>query len=49
MNIQNLKNAPILVLDEVTSNVNPVNEALIQEAICQKIRNTVADPAIIFQ
>jgi ATP-binding cassette subfamily B protein len=28
-----LKNAPIVVLDEVTSNVDPVNEALIQEAI----------------
>jgi ATP-binding cassette subfamily B protein IrtB len=30
-----LKDAPILVLDEVTSNVDPVNEALIQEAISE--------------
>lgn len=28
-----LKDAPILLLDEVTSNVDPVNEVLIQEAI----------------
>lgn len=28
-----LKDAPILLLDEITSNVDPVNEALIQEAI----------------
>lgn len=34
-----LKNAPILVLDEVTSNVDPVNEALIQEAISQLAKN----------
>lgn len=30
-----LKNAPILILDEVTSNVDPVNEALIQKAISE--------------
>jgi len=34
-----LKDAPILVLDEVTSNVDPVNEALIQEAISELARN----------
>lgn len=34
-----LKNAPILVLDEVTSNVDPVNEALIQEAISELAKN----------
>lgn len=30
-----LKDAPILLLDEVTSNVDPVNETLIQEAISE--------------
>lgn len=30
-----LKDAPILLLDEITSNVDPVNEALIQEAISE--------------
>lgn len=30
-----LKNSPILLLDEMTSNVDPVNEALIQEAISE--------------
>ena len=30
-----LKNAPILILDEMTSNVDPVNESLIQEAITE--------------
>ncbi|MBQ9494490.1 MAG: ABC transporter ATP-binding protein [Treponema sp.] len=30
-----LKNAPILLLDEITSNVDPINEALIQEAISE--------------
>ncbi len=30
-----LKDAPILLLDEFTSNVDPVNEALIQEAISE--------------
>lgn len=30
-----LKDAPILLLDEITSNVDPVNEALIQEAILE--------------
>lgn len=34
-----LKNAPILILDEITSNVDPVNEALIQEAISELTRN----------
>ena len=30
-----LKNAPILILDEMTSNVDPINESLIQEAIIE--------------
>lgn len=30
-----LKDAPILLLDEITSNVDPVNEALIQETISE--------------
>lgn len=30
-----LKNAPILILDEMTSNVDPVNESLIQDAIAE--------------
>lgn len=34
-----LKNAPILLLDEITSNVDPVNEALIQEAISELARD----------
>ena len=34
-----LKDAPILLLDEVTSNVDPVNEALIQEAISELAQN----------
>lgn len=34
-----LKDAPILLLDEITSNVDPVNEALIQEAISELAKN----------
>jgi ATP-binding cassette subfamily B protein len=34
-----LKDAPILILDEVTSNVDPINEALIQEAISELTKN----------
>ncbi len=34
-----LKDAPILLLDEVTSNVDPVNEALIQEGISELAKN----------
>lgn len=34
-----LKNAPILILDEMTSNVDPVNESLIQEAITELAKN----------
>ncbi|MBQ9237761.1 MAG: ABC transporter ATP-binding protein [Treponema sp.] len=30
-----LKNAPILILDEMTSNVDPVNESLIQDAVTE--------------
>ena len=30
-----LKDAPILLLDEMTSNVDPINEALIQEAVSE--------------
>ena len=30
-----LKDAPILILDEITSNVDPVNESLIQDAITE--------------
>lgn len=34
-----LKDAPLLILDEITSNVDPVNEALIQEAISELARD----------
>lgn len=34
-----LKDTPILLLDEITSNVDPVNEALIQEAISELAKN----------
>lgn len=34
-----LKNAPILLLDEITSSVDPINEALIQEAIFDLAKN----------
>ena len=34
-----LKDAPILLLDEITSNVDPINEALIQEAISELARD----------
>ena len=34
-----LKNAPILILDEMTSNVDPVNESLIQDAITALAKN----------
>lgn len=34
-----LKNAPILILDEMTSNVDPINESLIQEAITELAKN----------
>lgn len=34
-----LKDAPILLLDEMTSNVDPINEALIQEAVSELARN----------
>ncbi len=34
-----LKDSPILVLDEMTSNVDPVNESLIQDAITELSRN----------
>ena len=34
-----LKDAPILILDEMTSNVDPVNEALIQEAVTELAKN----------
>lgn len=34
-----LKDAPILLLDEITSNVDPINEALIQEAISELAKN----------
>lgn len=34
-----LKDAPILILDEMTSHVDPVNEALIQEAIAELAKN----------
>lgn len=34
-----LKNAPILILDEMTSNVDPVNESLIQDAITELAKN----------
>lgn len=34
-----LKNAPIVILDEITSNVDPVNEAKIQQAISNLAQN----------
>ena len=34
-----LKDAPILLLDEITSNVDPVNEVLIQDAISELAKN----------
>ncbi|GKX27787.1 ABC transporter [Vallitalea longa] len=34
-----LKDAPILILDEMTSNVDPVNESLIQNAITELAKN----------
>ena len=34
-----LKNAPIVILDEITSNVDPVNEAKIQQAISNLAKN----------
>lgn len=34
-----LKDAPILILDEMTSNVEPVNESLIQDAITELAKN----------
>ncbi len=34
-----LKNAPILILDEMTSNVDPVNEFFIQEALSELAKN----------
>lgn len=34
-----LKNAPIAILDEITSNVDPVNEAKIQQAISNLAKN----------
>ena len=34
-----LKDAPILILDEMTSNVDPVNEALIQDGITELAKN----------
>ncbi len=34
-----LKDAPILLLDEITSNVDPVNEYKIQQAMSALIRN----------
>lgn len=34
-----LKGAPILILDEITSNVDPVNESLIQDAITELAKN----------
>lgn len=34
-----LKNAPILILDEITSNVDPVNESLIQDAVSELAKN----------
>lgn len=34
-----LKDAPILILDEMTGNVDPVNESLIQEAVSELAQN----------
>ncbi len=34
-----LKDAPILILDEMTSNVDPVNESLIQDAVAELAEN----------
>ena len=34
-----LKDAPILILDEMTSNVDPVNESLIQDAVTELAKN----------
>lgn len=34
-----MKNAPILILDEITSNVDPVNKVLIQEAVSALAKN----------
>ena len=34
-----LRDAPILILDEMTSNVDPVNESLIQDAITELAKN----------
>lgn len=34
-----LKDAPVLILDEMTSNVDPVNESLIQDAITELAKN----------
>jgi len=34
-----LKDAPILILDEMTSNVDPINESLIQEAVSELAKN----------
>jgi len=34
-----LKNAPIVILDEITSNVDPINEAKIQQAISNLAKN----------
>ncbi len=34
-----LKDAPIVLLDEITSNVDPVNEVLIQQAVCELAKN----------
>ena len=34
-----LQDAPILILDEITSNVDPINESKIQEAISELVKN----------
>ena len=36
-----LKDAPILILDEMTSNVDPVNESLIQDAITELAKDRI--------
>lgn len=36
-----LKDAPILILDEMTSNVDPLNESLIQDAITELTKNRI--------